>query len=140
MKIGLSYSRCVKDIVEGKVNIDDVLVLITRTNFDPNDDRQWRAIWEGYSYGGLFNNDEWYGYTDEDDEQKFRDVTLALYNSGKMHQPRKFGSQPYRRPEFWLEVILPDSELEHNPAAKNAWKQFQMVAGLTDIKVDHDYR
>ena len=139
MKIGLSYSRCVKDIVEGKVNIDDVLVLITRTSFDPNDDQQWRAIWEGYTYGGLFNNDEWYGYTDED-EQKFRDVTLALYNSGKMHQPRKFGAHPYRRPEFWLEAVLPDSELDHNPAAKNAWEQFQMVAGLTDIKLDHDYR
>jgi hypothetical protein len=139
MKIGLSYSRCVRDIVEGKVNIDDVLVLITRTNFDPNDDQQWKSIWEGYTYGGLFNNDEWYGYTDED-EQKFRDVTLNLYNGGKMHQPRKFGAHPYRRPEFWLEAVLPDSELEHNPAAKNAWEQFQMVAGLTDIKVDHDYR
>jgi hypothetical protein len=140
MKIGLSYSRCVKDIVEGKVNIDDVLVLITRTNFDPNDDRQWRAIWEGYSYGGLFNSDEWYGYTDEDDEQKFRDVTLDLYNRGKMHQPRKFGAHPIRRTEFWLEAVLPDSELERNPAAKSAWEQFQMIAGLTDIKVDHNYR
>jgi hypothetical protein len=38
MKIGLSYSRCVLDIIEGRVNIDDVLVLITRTNFDPNVD------------------------------------------------------------------------------------------------------
>jgi hypothetical protein len=35
MKIGLSYSRCVRDIVDGRVDIADVLVLITRTDFDP---------------------------------------------------------------------------------------------------------
>ena len=139
MKIGLSYSRCVRDIVEGKVNINDVLVLIARTDFDPTDDQKWKAIWQGYAHGGPFNNAEWYGYTDAD-EQKFRDVTLELYNRGKLHQPRKFGAHPDRRPEFWLETVLPDSELERNPAAKNAWEQFQMVAGLTDVKVDHSYR
>jgi len=48
MKVGLSYSRCVRDIVDGQVDIDDVLVLITRTNFDPHDDEQWRGIWIGY--------------------------------------------------------------------------------------------
>jgi len=139
MKIGLSYSRCVKDIVEGKVNIDDVLVLIARTDFDPTNDGQWKSIWQGYTYGGGFSHVEWYGYTDED-EQKFRDVTLQLYKSGKLHQPRKFGALPYRRPEIWLETVLTDSELERNPAAKNAWEQFQMIAGLTDVKVDHSYR
>jgi hypothetical protein len=35
MKIGFSYSRCVRDIVEGDVNIDDVLIIIARTNFQP---------------------------------------------------------------------------------------------------------
>ena len=58
MKIGLSYSRCVLDIIEGRVNIDDVLVLITRTNFDPNVDEQWTGIWQGYTMGGL-SNPEW---------------------------------------------------------------------------------
>ena len=47
MKIGLSYSRCVRDIVDGTVDIDDVLVLITRTDFDPRDDTQWQGIWKG---------------------------------------------------------------------------------------------
>jgi len=136
MKIGLSYSRCVKDIVEGKVNIDDVLVLITRTNFDPTNDEQWKNIWDGYTIG-IFSHVEWYGYTDE---QKFREVTLHLYNSGRLHQPRKFGALTPRRPKIWLETVLIDSELEHNPAAKNAWEQFQMIAGLTDVKVDHSYR
>ncbi len=34
MKIGLSYSRCVRDIVDGRVDIDDVLIIIARTDFD----------------------------------------------------------------------------------------------------------
>lgn len=136
MKVGLSYSRCIKDIVDGKVNIDDVLVVIARTDFDPTNDEQWKTIWNGYTGGG-FSHVEWHGYTDE---QKFREVTLELYTRGKLHQPRKFGTKPARRPEFWLEVVLPDSELERNPAAKNAWEQFQMIAGLTDVKVDHNYQ
>jgi hypothetical protein len=139
MKIGLSYSRCIRDIVEGKVNIKDVLVLIARTDFDPNNETQWKGIWEGYTFGGIFNNAEWSGYTAED-EQKFRDVTLDLYNSGKLHQPRKFGAHPVRRSEIWLEAVLPDSELERNPAAKKAWDHFQMVSGLTDITLDHGYQ
>jgi hypothetical protein len=57
-----------------------------------------------------------------------------------MHQPRKFGANPTRRPEIWLETVLPSSELESNPAAKNAWDQFQTVAGLTNVSLDREYR
>jgi hypothetical protein len=48
MKIGLSYSRCIRDIVDGVVDINDVLVVIARTNFDPYDDAAWAGIWAGY--------------------------------------------------------------------------------------------
>ena len=44
MKIGLSYSRCVRDIVDRVVDIADVLVIIARTDFDPHDDAQWSSI------------------------------------------------------------------------------------------------
>ena len=78
MKIGLSYSRCVLDIVEDRVDIDDVLVLITRTDFDPRDDGQWAAIWEGYCYGGM-SRAEWghYDFTNKDDEDK-TNLTKAI--------------------------------------------------------------
>jgi hypothetical protein len=146
MKIGLSYSRCVRDIVDGKVSIDDVLIVITRTDFDPHDAEQWQGIWIGYGGGtdngyatGFFSqsNPEWAGY---DDEAKFREVTMNLYNSGRMHQPRQFGASPRRRPEIWLETVLPSSELELNPAAKAAWDKFQTVAGLTNVDLDKEYK
>jgi hypothetical protein len=135
MKIGLSYSRCVRDIVDGIVDIDDVLVLITRTDFDPNNDDQWKGIWDGYHW----NNPEWANYPDED-EDRFRSVSIELWESGKLHQPRRFGAWPSRRPEIWLETVLPSSELEMNPAAKTAWEKFQTVAGLTSVKLDKEYK
>ena len=51
MKIGSSISRCVRDIYEGTVDIRDVLVVIARTDFDPEDDKQWRDLWRGYAGG-----------------------------------------------------------------------------------------
>jgi hypothetical protein len=146
MKIGLSYSRCVRDIVDGKVDINDVLVLITRTNFDPHDDEQWSDIWLGYGGGtdnaysrGFFShsNPEWAGY---DKELEFRNISQHLWDAGKLHQPRKFGANPSRRPEIWLEAVLPNSELENNPAAKLAWEKFQNVANLTHVELDENYR
>jgi hypothetical protein len=146
MKIGLSYSRCVRDIVDGKVKIEDVLVLITRTDFDPHDDTQWSDIWTGYGGGtdngyttGFFSgsNPEWAGHHDED---QFRSVSIELWETGKLHQPRKFGAHPSRRTEIWLENVLPDAELETRPAVKDAWDKFQMVAGLTNVNLDKNYQ
>ena len=143
MKIGLSYSRCVRDIVEGKVDINDVLVIIARTDFDPHDSEQWKGIWEGYGggqqFGNPWSNPEWMDYPAED-EDRFRSVSIELWEQGKLHQPRKFGARPTRRPEIWLEAVLPSEELEKNPAAKIAWNKFQTVADLTNVNLDKDYQ
>jgi hypothetical protein len=143
MKIGLSYSRCVRDIVDGKVDIDDVLIIIARTDFDPNDDTQWSGIWDDYGggqrLGGIFGGHEWMDYSAED-EHKFRQVSIDLWKQGKFHQPRKFGAYPARRPEIWLEAVLPSSELQRNPAAKDAWDKFQTVASLTNVKLNKEYQ
>ena len=139
MKIGLSYSRCVRDIVDGLVDINDVLVLITRTDFDPRDDEQWEEIWTGYHQRGGWSNPEWAHYPAEA-KDRFRQVNIDLWAQGKLHQPRRFGVQPERRPEIWLEAVLPSSELNRNPAAKDAWDRFQTVAGLTNVKLDKDYQ
>jgi hypothetical protein len=135
MKIGLSYSRCVLDIVEGRVDIADVLVIISRTDFDPNNDEQWKSIWEGYHW----MNPEWGDHADED-EDLFRSVSIELWETGKLHQPRKFGAHPARRPEYWLETVLVSEEIESNPAVKAAWNNFQVVAGLTNTTIDKSYQ
>ena len=143
MKIGLSLSRCVRDIVNGVVDIADVLVIIARTDFDPRDDEHWLGIWKGYggghTMGHSFSNLEWNEFSAED-EARVREVCVQLWETGRLHQPRQFGAHPHRRQEFWLETVLPSSELERNPAAKSAWEQFQIVAGLTGVDMDRRYQ
>jgi len=139
MKIGLSYSRCVRDIVDGAVNIDDVLVIIARTDFDPHNDVQWTELWQGYgggqTMGSPFSSPEWIGYKDED-EDRLRSVSIELWESGRLHQPRQFGANPRRLPHIWLETVMCNDDLETNPAAKMAWDHFQTVSGLTGIRLN----
>jgi hypothetical protein len=135
MKIGLSYSRCVKDIADGRVDINDVLVVIARTNFDPNNDEQWKGIWEGYgggqTFGSPFSNPEWIDYPAED-EDRFRNISIKLWEQGKFHQPRQFGAHPSRLPYYWMEVGLTSHDIDSNPTVKKAWEQFQILAGLAN--------
>ena len=143
MKIGLSYSRCVLDIVEGRVGINDVLVVVARTDFDPRDDEQWGNIWSGYCHGGM-SRAEWgdYDFDSKEDEEKFRSVSIVLWDSGKLHQPRKFGARPQRLNYFWLEVGLQSTDIESNPSVKRAWEQFQIIAGLAavpPVPFDNDF-
>ena len=137
MRIGLSYSRCVRDIVDGTVDINDVLVVIARTDFDPHDDDQWEGIWQGYHDHLGLSAPEWASYSNED-EDRFRSVSIELWDTGRLHQPRKFGYHVRRMPYYWLEATLPSDELEKFPAVKTAWDNFQVVAGLANIKMNKD--
>lgn len=128
MKVGTSYSRCVRDIVEGIVDINDVMVIVSRTNFDPENDSQWKNIWEGYIYGGM-SYAEWANHSDR--EQDFRAVTMDLYKQGKLHQPRKFGAHPQRMNQYWYDLILTDDVVQNNPAAEKAWNNYKLIAGLS---------
>ena len=131
MKVGLSFSRCIRDIVEARVEFDDVLVIVSRTDFDPHNDRHWEGIWNGYRYGGL-SNPEWAGseptLSDEDANDVYRNVTKNLYDKGKLHQPRQFGFHPPRMSHYWLECVMTPEE--HNPAQQKAWDNYKLITDL----------
>ena len=126
MKIGSSLSRCVKDIYEGVVDINDVLVIITRTDFDPENDDHWYSLWNGYGGGGrlgsMYSNPEWSSIPAKD-EQVLRDIVLSLYDAGKIH--------PQRLAHYWYDAILTEDVVDSNPAAKKAWDNYRMIAGLS---------
>jgi len=134
MKVGLSLSRCIKDIVECRVDYEDVLVIVARTDFDPHNDAHWKGIWEGYRYGGM-SNPEWAGAepnsTDEEASAIYRNVAIQLYDNGKLHQPRQFGAHPPRMPYYWLDTFAPEEEIAKNPAAQKAWNNYKLIAGLS---------
>jgi hypothetical protein len=131
MKVGLSYSRCVRDIVDGVVDIADVLVIIARTDFDPHDNDQWSGIWAGYHDAYGMSNPEWFNYPPED-EDRFRSVSIELWETGRLHQPRKFGAYPRRLHYYWLDVIPEMKDIYNNQALKKSWEQFRVIAGLTN--------
>jgi len=117
-----------RDILEKKVDLYDVLVVVARTDVDPNNDSHWSQIWEGYLYGGL-SRAEWAGL--EEREQEMRDILIELYDTGRLHQPRQFGAHPRRLPYHWLDALPPNTEIDKNPAMKKAWDNFNMIAGLS---------
>ena len=94
-----------------------------------------RGYGGGQTMGSPFSSPEWIGYKDED-EDRFRSVSIELWETGRLHQPRKFGANPRRLPYIWLETVLSDDQIDSNPAAKLAWEHFQTVAGLTGVRLD----
>jgi hypothetical protein len=134
MKIGLSFSRCLRDIVEARVQFEDVLLIIARTDFNPHDDMQWEEIWSGYRYRGGWSKPEWAdaepGTDDDEVNAMYRNVAVQLYDAGKIHQPRQFGANPQRMPYYWLDTVVPEDELKQHPAVQEAWDRYQVIAGL----------
>ena len=125
MKVGLSLSRCMRDIFNGTVDEQDVLVIVARTDFDPHNDNHWNQIWDGYTLGGL-SNPEWADFVDDYDN--FRRMAIRLYDNGKIHQPRQFKAHPPRLPYYWLECVVPEEE--HNPAQQKAWDNYKLITDL----------
>ena len=130
MKVGLSLSRCVAEIYEGKVDLSNVLVVVARTDFDPEDDKHWEGIWQGYHHGGAWSHPEWAHLGDEA-EQDIRDICIELKKSGKLHQPRQFGAHPPRLSYIWLDTFAPMEEIANNPATVKAWENYKILAGLS---------
>jgi cysteinyl-tRNA synthetase len=119
MKVGISLSECVRDIVIGKVAFDDVMVICARTNFSVDQLAKWGAVWDWYK------ESTWLGL----DEQRTKDVVFELWKAGKIHQPRMFKNDVtwgLGRP-IWRDLVVPPGELEHNKELRTAWDNYQSV-------------
>ena len=128
MKLGLSLSRCIRDIYNDKVKEHEVAVIIARTNFNPHKDSEWSHVWYGYTAGG-FSKPPWRDLIDHHDD--VRRLIARLYDNGLIHQPRQFVKGfPPSLPYHWLDCVVPVDELEQLPAVKQAWEHYQMVANL----------
>ena len=131
MKVGTSLSRCVRDIFDGVVKQEEILVIVARTDFDPEDDKQWAGIWKGYAGNGevgMWSAPEWYAH--QEHEQEFREICINLKKQGKLHQPRQYGAFPVRMSEYWYDVVLTEQTHQNNPGAKKAWENYKVIAGL----------
>jgi len=120
MKIGFSFGRCIRDIVNGTVNIDDVMCVIARTQVTRE-----QLGWLVDEY--LFRP----GYLDGLEREACVKVAEELMDRGLIHQPRVSGS--YRSmvsPKFvWMDLV-PTDAANNYPAVQEAWESYQTVLRL----------
>lgn len=120
MKIGLSFSRCVVDIAAGKIDLDDVLVIIARTRMDTiSAMRETLAI---YERDGAFANVDYFHCVQ---------IAESLWAKGKLHQPRLFtGTIGIGvHPDFvWLDAF--PTAIGDNPMIKGAWETYRVALAM----------
>ena len=100
--IGYSLSRCVLDIIEERVDLDQVDMIVARTRFDPEDNVHWKGIWKGYTVPNGWSDHTWANHLER--EEDFRSLVVTLYGQDKLYQPRREGLFPRRRLQHWQAV------------------------------------
>lgn len=124
-KIGQSLSRCVRDILDGNVAIEDVFVVITRTRIPTREGL--RTVMEEYTYRD--GPTSLYGY----DLEKIMDVTYKLWDDGKLHQPRLAPNGwafEGLAQDVWLDITpLPTFQ---SPTVVEAYNHYDMLRKLAE--------
>lgn len=125
MKIGFSFGKCVRDLVEGVVELDDVVVIVSRTAVHNED--HIREMISAYSMDG---------YLRGANLEKSQEVALELYRTGRIHQPRLFGQyfhQPANEDFVWMDLFPTNNS--GNPMVKKAWDSYRMLMRLEADKM-----
>lgn len=126
MKVGFSLGRCIRDIVNNVVDIDDVIVIISGTRFETQE--QLVPIINEYMYRP--------GYLDGLNEAECQGVASVLFREGKIHQPRNFGIYRSIMPEnaVWADLLPTGGHTD--PMVQEAWQAYRGMLGITGNKPD----
>ena len=128
MKIGFSLGRCVRDIVNGDVAINDVAFVIAATAIRDGEEHLSQVINE---YCGRR------GYLDGLDSTKCQEVARSLYNSNRIIQPRLQGMHRHMQPENAVWVDLFPTVPSHNESVKSAWDAYRFMLHMVEnVEVD----
>ncbi len=122
MKIGFSLGRCIRDIVRGEVNIDDVAFLITATSINDTDQLKQVIVHYTYEPDYLLNLDE----------EECQRVALKLWNSNRLLQPRKQGLHRHQQPEDSIWVDIFPTKLSGNASVKRAWDSYRFMLHMVE--------
>lgn len=127
MKIGFSFGRCLRDIVNGEVSYDDVYLIVTRTAI--HDSTQVDDVVEEY----FFRADYLAGL----DEATCFEIGKKLYLDGKLYQPRLYGKYPRQVSEsaIWMDLMpVLSGEDVHSEQVMQAWKSYQLALKMTTLQ------
>lgn len=125
MKIGFSFGKCIRDIVLGKVNIDDVLLIVARTRMADMD--AVRQVISDY----MLRRD----YLSGLDEEACQEIGAELYMTGRVHQARLDGSNmlfawsgSVADEGVWADIV-PSTHM--NEQVKEAWNHYRFLLNMT---------
>ena len=123
MKIGFSLGRCVRDIVNGDVAINDVAFIIAATAIRDGEEHLSQVIDE---YGSRRD------YLGGLDSAKCQEVAKTLYNSNRIIQPRLQGMHRHMQPEnsVWVD-LFPTVPSQHE-SVKSAWNAYRFMLHMVE--------
>lgn len=127
MKIGFSLGRCVRDIVDGKVSIDDVAFIIAATNI--HDVEHLTHVID--SYLGFHD------YLLGRDRRQCIDVATKLWNTNRILQPRRQGMARHAQPESSIWVDIFPTALSENATVQTAWDNYRLMLHMIE-NVDNE--
>lgn len=135
MLVGTSLGGCLRSLAKNEVSIEDVLVIITRT--DCRDIQDLIGVIETYYQYGNRNVREhsYYDLADCDLEQ-VKQIATELYYNGKIHQPRLyngFGGFVHielSRKEIW--IPLAPSPKTDDQRIVDAYEKYKILRGLLE--------
>ena len=122
MKIGFSFGRCIRDIVNGDISIDDVAFLITAT-FIRDEKHISNVI-------GTYMGEP--GYLLGLDYDKCMETALALWNTNRVLQPRAQGMHRHMQPESSIWVDIFPTALSDNESVKKAWDGYRFMLHMVE--------
>ena len=122
MKIGFSLGRCVRDIVMGRVDEDDVAFIITATCI--REAEQLAPVIAEYT----LRDDYLYGL----DEVECLRVAKSLWDNNKLLQPRREGIHRHKQPSNSVWVDMFPTEFSENAAVKKAWDSYRVMLHMTE--------
>jgi hypothetical protein len=125
MKVGFSFGRCLRDIVKGIVNAEDVVVIICGTYMTSIE--EMHGVVDAY----MLHRARLRGL----DDKKCKQVATLLWNSGKIHQPRiASGGGLLSIHEEYIWMDLYPTSTDCSVSVTNAWNNYQMI-----LKLASDY-
>ena len=126
LKVGFSASRCIYDIVEGLVSLDEVVSITTGTSCETKE--HWMEAINAYvKIADIFDTRSLNGC----DYEKVIETANALWDAGKIHQPRLVGGGRYRPNFVWMDLQHTKEDRDNNPALRKAWEQAQVLEALS---------
>lgn len=124
-KIGFSLSRCLRDIVYGKVDLDHVALIIAGTDFFTGSISEVQSLTEGYVRRGVWRQEH---------SESYKTLIKDLERSKRLLQPRRdigdvLSLQGMYTGVIWADLVLTD---HLGQSSQEAYKDFIITTSITE--------